>query len=335
MNEPVRGAPAYPGLAALPGVQQLERFLAGETPAPPVARLTGRRIVAAGHRIATYALPATPWMLGPKGLVHAGVLAMLGDGALVAAVVSGLPPRTLCTTAELSMTFLATPAHGGGDVLAYGRLVHLDEQMGLAEVFVADDSGELVAHGTSRCSVFPPIDKAIELVPPPADGQGPATAAPDPYLRPVPETRRWRPPPQADGISWLRARLDGDAPPPAIDELTGIRLTSAEPGRVVFAMPAHPWLSNEWGTVYGGMTALLAKSATAAAVQSTAPAGTAYTALDVKVNFLRAIPPDGRDLVATGTLLHRGRRLAIGTAEVMHGGVRVAVATGTTALTPA
>jgi uncharacterized protein (TIGR00369 family) len=167
MNEPVRGAAAYPGLAALPGVQQLERFLAGETPAPPVARLTGRRIVAADHGIATYALPATPWMLGPKGLVHSGVLAMLADGALVAAVVSGLPPRTLCTTAELSMTFLATPAHGGGDVVAYGRLVHLDEQMGLAEVFVSDATGDLVAHGTSRCSVFPPIDGTVELVPPP------------------------------------------------------------------------------------------------------------------------------------------------------------------------
>jgi uncharacterized protein (TIGR00369 family) len=82
------------------------------------------------------------------------------------------------------------------------------------------------------------------------------------------------------------------------------------------------------------MTTLLAKSATAAVVQSTAPAGTRYTALDVKVNFLRAIPVDGRDQVARGTLLHRGRRLAIATADIMHGQERVAVATGSTALTP-
>jgi acyl-coenzyme A thioesterase PaaI-like protein len=34
----------------------------------------------------------------------------------------------------------------------------------------------------------------------------------------------------------------------------------------------------------------------------------------------------------TGTVLHRGRRLAIGASEVHHGGKRVAVVTGTTAL---
>jgi uncharacterized protein (TIGR00369 family) len=102
----------------------------------------------------------------------------------------------------------------------------------------------------------------------------------------------------------------------------------------MFALPAHAWLGNEWGTVYGGVTTLLAKSAAAAAVQSTAAAGTRFTALDIKVNMLRPIPLDGRDVVATGTLLHPGKRLAIATAQVMHGDRRVAVATGTTALTP-
>jgi uncharacterized protein (TIGR00369 family) len=132
----------------------------------------------------------------------------------------------------------------------------------------------------------------------------------------------------------LRARLHGDVPPPPIDQLTGIRLVAAEHGRVVFSLPAHRWLGNEWGTVYGGLTTLVAKSAAAAAVQTTAAAGTRFTALDIKVNLLRPIPLDGRELVATGTLLHRGKRLAIATAQVVHGDERVAVATGTTALTP-
>jgi uncharacterized protein (TIGR00369 family) len=81
----------------------------------------------------------------------------------------------------------------------------------------------------------------------------------------------------------------------------------AEPGRVVFALPASPWLRNEWGTVYGGMLTLLAKSAAAAAVQSTARRGTSFTALDVKINFLRAVPADGGERLATGTVLHRGQ----------------------------
>jgi acyl-CoA thioesterase len=113
-----------------------------------------------------------------------------------------------------------------------------------------------------------------------------------------------------------------------------MRLVGAEPGRVVLALPASPWLRNEWGTVYGGILTLLAKSAAAAAVQATASRGTSFTALDVKINFLQAVAADDRELLATGTVLHRGKRLAIATADVMHGDVRVAVLTGTTALTP-
>ena len=58
------------------------------------------------------------------------------------------------------------------------------------------------------------------------------------------------------------------------------------------------------------------------------------TALDVKTNFLRRVPADGRDLIATGTILHRGKRLVISTADVMQGDERVAVLTGTTEVAP-
>jgi acyl-coenzyme A thioesterase PaaI-like protein len=68
--------------------------------------------------------------------------------------------------------------------------------------------------------------------------------------------------------------------------------------RLVFALRASPWLRNEWGTVYGGILTPLAKSAAAAAVQTTAISGTEFDALDVKINFLRAVPADGRELLA-------------------------------------
>jgi len=129
-------------------------------------------------------------------------------------------------------------------------------------------------------------------------------------------------------------QLRGEAPRPPVDQLTGIRLSEAERGRVVFRLVASPWLRNEFGNVYGGVLSLLAKSAAAAAVQTIAAEGVAFTALDVKVNFLKGVPADGSELVATGTVTHAGKRLAIGSADVMQGDVRVAVLTGTTALTP-
>jgi hypothetical protein len=51
--------------------------------------------------------------------------------------------------------------------------------------------------------------------------------------------------------------------------------------------------------------------------------------VDLKVYFLRPVPPDGRDLVARGTVIHRGRSIAIGTSDVFNAdGKKVAVATG-------
>jgi len=155
LREPARGGVAYSALAGLAGVEQLRAFLAGRAPAAPVARLTGRRIVDAAFGSATYALRASDWMAGPKGSVHPGVLAMLADASLFAAVVSALPARVPCTTAELSMTFLGAPVSTEGEITAWGRLLHVDSEMGMAEVYVRDGRDRLVAHGTSRCSVFP------------------------------------------------------------------------------------------------------------------------------------------------------------------------------------
>ena len=333
-GEPPRGAVIYPGLAALPGLEQVRAMLTGRAPDPPVARLTGRRIVEAELGTVTYLLPATAWMLGPKGEVHSGLLAFLADVPLFMSVASALPPRVVCTTAELSMTFLGRPPRTGGDITARGQLIHIDDQMGLAEVFVRDADDRLVAHGTSRCWIFSPIPESTELVPPDGPSPEPDFELPDPHLRPPPDTADGAAPFVGDGLERMLRQLRGEVPRPPVDQLTGIRLTEAERGRVVFRLPASPWLCNEFGNVYGGVLSLLAKSAAAAAVQTIADEGVAFTALDVKINFLKGVPADGSELVATGTVMHAGKRLAIGGADVMQGDVRVAVLTGTTALTP-
>ena len=119
-SEPVRGGTGDPALHDLSGIEGLRTWLDGRSPPPPIARLTGRRLVAAEEGAVTYALPVTAWLLGPKGRVHPGVLAFLAGAPLFGAVQSTLPPRTSCTTAELSMTFLGAPAGRGGELTAPG-----------------------------------------------------------------------------------------------------------------------------------------------------------------------------------------------------------------------
>ena len=70
-------------------------------------------------------------------------------------------------------------------------------------------------------------------------------------------------------------------------------------------------------------------------VQTTLPAGTALGPVDLKVYFLRPVALDGRDLVARGTVIHRGRSMAIATSEVFDvDGKKVAVATGSSVILP-
>ena len=76
---------------------------------------------------------------------------------------------------------------------------------------------------------------------------------------------------------------------------------------------------------------VLAHAALATAVTSTLEAGEAYRPVDVKVNFLRPVFADGLDLNATGVVTHRGKTLAVATADVVGpGGKKVATATGST-----
>jgi uncharacterized protein (TIGR00369 family) len=332
-EEPPRGAAGDLGaLIKMWGLDALQTFLDGRSPLPPVARLTGRRLVAAERGRAVYELPVSEWLVGPKGTAHPGVLAFLADAPLLAVIQTVLGPGTVCTTAEVSTTFLGTAS--SGDVLtAEGKVVHADGSTGLSEVFITREDGTLIGHGTSRLFIFPPI---------PQDGDVPEPKllaedehdSPDPYLRPSEGGTISAAALEAcGGLELLQKQIAGELPRSPIDNLTGIRLVEAEDGRVSFTMPATGWCSNELGTVFGGMAALLASSAGSAAVQSTAPLGTRFTALDMKLNLLRPLFADGRELTATATVTHRGRQLSISSTEVTNeDGKCVAIATGTTML---
>jgi uncharacterized protein (TIGR00369 family) len=331
-REPVRGGPADPAFLTVPGIEILRLFMNGSAGIAPISRLTGLRMTAFDEGSATYVMPATGWLLGPKGLVHTGMLAFLADAPLASAIISVLPPRTPTTTAELSMTFLGDAPAAGGDLRAHGKLIFADERNGLAEVFVTDERDRLVAHGTTRCFIYPQVE--IGELTPAGSSAEPEHETPDPYLRPPPDGSASVAPAGLSGLEIMTAAVGGALPLPPIDLLTGIRPVEAEQGRVIFTMPASPWLMNLAGNVYGGIIACLAKSAASGAVQTVAPAGTGFTALDVKVNYLRPGIVGGGDFTATGTVVHGGRHLAIARAEVTQNGKQVALATGSTALAP-
>ena len=241
------------------------------------------------------------------------------------------------TTAELSLTFLA-PARPGGVLKAHGQAIRVGRTVGLSEVFVLDQGGEtMIAHGTSRLSIMPPLDDLPEPPDSPEPYPAPEHERPDPYLREPPSGTCCR---RRCGRSCPAARSSsassrGELPAPAIHHLTGIELTAAGDGTAEMRMPASAWLESPARRLQGGTIAMLADATMQIAVLTTAPAGTAVAGLDLKVNFLRPVSGDGADLVARAEVEHSGRTLAIARGRVENAeGKPVMLATGSAMYLP-
>ncbi|HYH27877.1 MAG TPA: PaaI family thioesterase, partial [Actinomycetota bacterium] len=240
------------------------------------------------------------------------------------------------TTAELSMNYTRPVNAGSGTLISRGRLITAGRSLGLSECTIEDGHGRLVAHGTSRCVIFPPMGPPPTELPDFPVIELPTFTTPDPYLRPVAgEVLGQDVFDRMTGLEVMRALIGGDLPIPPVSHLTGLRPIAAGDGTCTFVLPASPWLCSPLGKIEGGAIALLADTAIATAVQTTVPARTTYATLDLKVNYLRPVEADGTDMTGVGVVIHRGRTIAVANAELTDGAGRpIAVATGTAMILP-
>lgn len=118
------------------------------------------------------------------------------------------------------------------------------------------------------------------------------------------------------GLQALRTVQTGELPPPPIAILMGLSLELVEEGHVIFAAQPAEYHYNPIGVVHGGLAATLLDSALGCAVHSTLPAGTGYTTLEIKVNFVRAITRDTGKLRCEANIIHQGGRIATAEAKV-------------------
>jgi len=126
----------------------------------------------------------------------------------------------------------------------------------------------------------------------------------------------------------IEAILRGEAPPPPVAQLLGIRLLSIEDGECVFEMEARPEHANPMGTLQGGVICALADAAMGLAYASLLDEGESFTTLELKTNYLHQVI--GGTLVATGRVVHAGRTIGLTTCDVVDGeGRKIAHATST------
>jgi uncharacterized protein (TIGR00369 family) len=129
--------------------------------------------------------------------------------------------------------------------------------------------------------------------------------------------------PEMSGIDYLRAMAGGRLPPPPIAPLIGMEFVEVEDGRAVFALEPAEYHYNTIGTVHGGVTSTLFDSALGCAVHSMLPAGTGYTTLELKVNFLRPLTRETGRVLCEGKVLHVGGRVATAEARLLDGAGRL------------
>lgn len=112
------------------------------------------------------------------------------------------------------------------------------------------------------------------------------------------------------GLEFLQKIVSGELSPPPLAALMNFDLVELREGYAVFAVNPAEYHYNPIGLVHGGVAATLLDSAMGCAVHSTLPAGAAYTTLEIKVNFVRAMTAETGRVRCEAKLIHLGGRTA-------------------------
>ena len=112
------------------------------------------------------------------------------------------------------------------------------------------------------------------------------------------------------GLDYLQAIERGDIPPPPIARLLGFRLKRVELGQAVFELEPGEHHYNPIGMVHGGVASTVLDSAMGCAVHSTLPAGTGYSTVELKINFIRPLSSNTGKVLCEASVIHPGGRIA-------------------------
>jgi len=95
---------------------------------------------------------------------------------------------------------------------------------------------------------------------------------------------------------------------------TGMRLVSAEPGKVTMALAKRQDLTQFFGHFHGGVIAGLADHAAGACATSSMPDGKIAVTVEIKINYLA--PADGEEMIARAETIQAGSTISVVKVEV-------------------
>jgi uncharacterized protein (TIGR00369 family) len=157
VNEMVRNYGVTPLDQALStdGLTFLQAMLDGRLPAPPIAETLGFELVAVERGKATFEGVPGFRHYNPLGTVHGGFAMTLLDSCLGCCVHTTMAQGEGYTTLEIKVNLVRAITKDTGKITATGRLIHRGRTTATAEGDIRDAAGNLLAHGTTTCMIFP------------------------------------------------------------------------------------------------------------------------------------------------------------------------------------
>jgi len=132
-----------------------------------------------------------------------------------------------------------------------------------------------------------------------------------------------------DGLALLTGIVEGRLPGPPIARALGFRMDAVEPGKVVFVYEPVLDHYNPLGSIHGGIAATLLDSAMGCCVHTMLKAGTGYTTVEIKINYVRAMTHQTGPVRAEGKVINVGSRIATSEGRLVDGAGKL-LAHGTT-----
>lgn len=138
-----------------PGLDYLQRIIAGEIRGVPIGETLGFRIVEAERgRVLLVGRPDLR-AYNLLGSVHGGWGAAILDTALALATLSTLDETQAFTTVDIRINYLRPLTVETGEVRAEGRQLQGGRRLSYGEARLTDGTGKLICHGTGSCLIVP------------------------------------------------------------------------------------------------------------------------------------------------------------------------------------
>jgi uncharacterized protein (TIGR00369 family) len=137
------------------GLAFVQGLADGTLPLNSMAQTLGYDVIEAENgRVVVSAVPNATH-LNPAGTVHGGLAATLLDTCMGLAVQSTLEKGVAQTTLEFKISLVRPVTPETGRIKAEGTVLSCGRRVGTAEGRLTDESGRLLAHGTTTCLIFP------------------------------------------------------------------------------------------------------------------------------------------------------------------------------------